>query len=116
MKEDEEEERSSDISGYHSETDSAIMMTGNSPFVSKNARTNFLQRSGQFHSMIYRSCGVCTSISANAPTAKSQYAASKISTLQSRKKNMLRLLTPICLNVGAWLNYVGATLEHNFGL
>ena len=48
VKEDEEEERSSDISGYHSETDSAIMMTGNSPFVTKNARTNFLQRSGQF--------------------------------------------------------------------
>jgi hypothetical protein len=47
VKEDEEEERNSDISGYHSETDSAIMMTGNSPFVTKNARTNFLQRSGQ---------------------------------------------------------------------
>jgi hypothetical protein len=46
VKEDEEEERNSDISGYHSETDSAIMMTGNSPFVTKNARTNFLQRSG----------------------------------------------------------------------
>jgi hypothetical protein len=49
VKEDEEEERNSDISGYHSETDSAIMMTGNSPFVTKNARTNFLQRSGAYN-------------------------------------------------------------------
>ena len=38
---------SSDISGgYHSDSDSTIMMSGNSPFVSKSAKHNFLQRSG----------------------------------------------------------------------
>ncbi|XP_023328547.1 uncharacterized protein LOC111701481 isoform X2 [Eurytemora carolleeae] len=47
IKEEEEEvaEPGSDISGYHSDSDSAIMMSGNSPFVSKNARSNFLLRS-----------------------------------------------------------------------
>ena len=43
----EEEDESSDVSGYHSDSDSAIMMSGNSPFVSKNARFNFLTRSGK---------------------------------------------------------------------
>ncbi|KAI5715338.1 hypothetical protein M8J77_014386 [Diaphorina citri] len=37
---------SSDISGYHSDSDSAIMMSGNSPYVTKRARHNFLTRSG----------------------------------------------------------------------
>jgi len=41
------EEDSSDISGYHSDSDSAIMMSGNSPYVSKRARYNFLSRSGK---------------------------------------------------------------------
>lgn len=36
---------SSDISGYHSDSDSAIMMSGNSPYVTKRARHNFLTRS-----------------------------------------------------------------------
>ena len=36
----------SDVSGYHSDSDSAIMMSGNSPYVSKHARFNFLTRSG----------------------------------------------------------------------
>ncbi|EEB10211.1 hypothetical protein Phum_PHUM025060 [Pediculus humanus corporis] len=40
-----DEADSSDISGYHSESDSAIMMSGNSPYVSKRARYNFLTRS-----------------------------------------------------------------------
>ena len=43
----EDEEDSSDISGYHSDSDSAIMMSGNSPYVSKRARYNFLSRSGK---------------------------------------------------------------------
>lgn len=43
----EDDEDSSDISGYHSDSDSAIMMSGNSPYVSKRARYNFLTRSGQ---------------------------------------------------------------------
>ena len=43
----EDEEDSSDISGYHSDSDSAIMMSGNSPYVSKIARYNFLSRSGK---------------------------------------------------------------------
>jgi len=42
----EDEGESSDISGYHSDSDSAIMMSGNSPYVSKRARYNFLTRSG----------------------------------------------------------------------
>jgi hypothetical protein len=46
MKEVAEDEDSSDISGYHSDSDSAIMMSGNSPYVSKRARHNFLSRSG----------------------------------------------------------------------
>lgn len=46
MKEVAEDEDSSDISGYHSDSDSAIMMSGNSPYVSKRARHNFLTRSG----------------------------------------------------------------------
>ncbi len=33
--------------GYHSDSDSTVMMSGNSPFVSKSARYNFLQRSGE---------------------------------------------------------------------
>jgi len=43
----EDEDDSSDISGYHSDSDSAIMMSGNSPYVSKRARYNFLSRSGK---------------------------------------------------------------------
>ena len=35
------------VSGYHSDSDSTVMMSGNSPFVSKTARYNFLTRSGQ---------------------------------------------------------------------
>ncbi|KAJ8894713.1 hypothetical protein PR048_000020 [Dryococelus australis] len=41
----EDDDDSSDISGYHSDSDSAIMMSGNSPYVSKRARHNFLTRS-----------------------------------------------------------------------
>ncbi|KAK6618843.1 hypothetical protein RUM43_013234 [Polyplax serrata] len=41
----EDDADSSDISGYHSDSDSAIMMSGNSPYVSKRARYNFLTRS-----------------------------------------------------------------------
>lgn len=40
------EEDSSDLSGYHSDSDSAIMTSGNSPFVTPRARYNFLSRSG----------------------------------------------------------------------
>ncbi|XP_043221769.1 uncharacterized protein LOC122381546, partial [Amphibalanus amphitrite] len=42
---DQEESDGSDISGYHSDSDSAIMTSGNSPYVSKSARYNFLYRS-----------------------------------------------------------------------
>ena len=38
---------SSDYSGYHSDSDSTVMMSGNSPFISKSARYNFLSRSGK---------------------------------------------------------------------
>jgi hypothetical protein len=44
---DEDLEDSSDVSGYHSDSDSAVMMSGNSPFVSNSARYNFLSRSGK---------------------------------------------------------------------
>ena len=44
--EEEDDKSNSDISGYHSDSDSTVMMSGNSPFVSKIARHNFLTRSG----------------------------------------------------------------------
>nr|CAD7196769.1 unnamed protein product [Timema douglasi] len=47
MKEVADDDDSSDISGYHSDSDSAIMMSGNSPYISKRARHNFLTRSGE---------------------------------------------------------------------
>ena len=37
----------SDISGYHSDSESAVMTSGNSPFISKEARFSFLSRSGR---------------------------------------------------------------------
>ena len=53
----------SDYSGYHSDhSDSTVMMSGNSPFISKSARYNFLQRSGQFRRIqygIYVYVGIC---------------------------------------------------------
>ena len=42
----EDEDDSSDVSGYHSDSDSTVMASGNSPFVPKSARYNFLSRSG----------------------------------------------------------------------
>ena len=44
---DEEEGDGSDISGYHSDSESAVMTSGNSPFISKEARFSFLSRSGR---------------------------------------------------------------------
>ncbi len=43
----EEEGEGSDISGYHSDSESAVMTSGNSPFISKEARYSFLSRSGE---------------------------------------------------------------------
>jgi len=54
MKEVAEDEDSSDISGYHSDSDSAIMMSGNSPYVTKRARHNFISRSGKLIRYISR--------------------------------------------------------------
>ena len=42
----EEEGEGSDISGYHSDSESAVMTSGTSPFISKEARYSFLSRSG----------------------------------------------------------------------
>ena len=42
---DDMEGDTSDVSPYHSDSDSAVMMSGNSPFISKTARYNFLSRS-----------------------------------------------------------------------
>jgi hypothetical protein len=56
----EDEEDSSDISGYHSDSDSAIMMSGNSPYVSKRARYNFLSRSSKkINDVIYKLIFLC---------------------------------------------------------
>ncbi len=44
-----EDSEGSDYSGYHSDSDSTVMMSGNSPFISKSARYNFLSRSGKFY-------------------------------------------------------------------
>ncbi|OXA57094.1 Mitochondria-eating protein [Folsomia candida] len=60
------EEDSSDLSGYHSDSDSAIMTSGNSPFVTPRARYNFLSRSegGKSNQEIRHKsnklCGVCS--------------------------------------------------------
>ena len=46
VSDDMEEGDTSDLSPYHSDDcDSAVMMSGNSPFISKTARYNFLSRS-----------------------------------------------------------------------
>ena len=47
VSEDKDEGESSDISGYHSDSESAVMTSGNSPFISKEERYNFLTRSGK---------------------------------------------------------------------
>ena len=44
---DDEIGNGSDISGYHSDSESAVMTSGNSPFISKEARYSFLSRSGK---------------------------------------------------------------------
>ena len=44
---DDEAGNGSDISGYHSDSESAVMTSGNSPFISKEARYSFLSRSGK---------------------------------------------------------------------
>ena len=43
--EGEDEGNTSDLSPYHSDSDSAVMMSGNSPYICKAARYNFLSRS-----------------------------------------------------------------------
>merc|ERR1719373_687894 len=43
--EGEDEGHTSDLSPYHSDSDSAVMMSGNSPFITKAQRYNFLSRS-----------------------------------------------------------------------
>ena len=47
-----------DYSGYHSDSDSTVMMSGNSPFISKSARYNFLSRSGRKYSKSKVSLGI----------------------------------------------------------
>ena len=46
--EEEDGGNGSDISGYHSDSESAVMTSGNSPFISKEARYSFLSRSGEW--------------------------------------------------------------------
>ena len=48
--EGEDEGNTSDLSPYHSDSDSAVMMSGNSPYISKAARYNFLLRSVRLRS------------------------------------------------------------------
>ena len=45
--EDDDDEEEENLS-YHSDSDSTVMMSGNSPFVSKAARYNFLSRSSKY--------------------------------------------------------------------
>ena len=47
--EEEDGGNGSDISGYHSDSESAVMTSGNSPFISKEARYSFLSRSGEWN-------------------------------------------------------------------
>ena len=46
VEQDDENEDDENLS-YHSDSDSTVMMSGNSPFVSKAARYNFLSRSSK---------------------------------------------------------------------
>ena len=66
VSEDKEDDgEGSDISGYHSDSESAVMTSGNSPFISKEARYSFLSRSGKLTCFTYfmrkkfRSKNVC---------------------------------------------------------
>ena len=53
VSEDKEDDgEGSDISGYHSDSESAVMTSGNSPFISKEARYSFLSRSGKWISFV----------------------------------------------------------------
>ena len=55
--EEEDGGNGSDISGYHSDSESAVMTSGNSPFISKEARYSFLSRSGELkNKKQYHSC------------------------------------------------------------
>jgi len=55
-----DESESSDISGYHSDSESAVMTSGNSPFISKEARYSFLSRSGICICIFFCNCrSVC---------------------------------------------------------
>ena len=51
MENDENDNDEEDLS-YHSDSDSTVMMSGNSPFVSKAARYNFLSRSSKFYDIL----------------------------------------------------------------
>ena len=50
--EDDDEEEEEENLSYHSDSDSTVMMSGNSPFVSKAARYNFLSRSSKLYIII----------------------------------------------------------------
>ncbi len=49
---DEEEDDDLDSNGYHSDSESCVMTSGNSPFISKEARYHFLSRSGRIQSQV----------------------------------------------------------------
>ena len=51
--EEEDGGNGSDISGYHSDSESAVMTSGNSPFISKEARYSFLSRSGEWNFFVF---------------------------------------------------------------
>ena len=54
--EEEDGGNGSDISGYHSDSESAVMTSGNSPFISKEARYSFLSRSGEWNLKLVYFC------------------------------------------------------------
>uniref|UniRef100_A0A0K8SKS7 Mitochondria-eating protein n=1 Tax=Lygus hesperus TaxID=30085 RepID=A0A0K8SKS7_LYGHE len=89
MKEVGDDEDSSDISGYHSDSDSAIMMSGNSPYVTKRARHNFLTRSVRSGSnRSGRPCLGLSSSSSDTPpdresTTEWEWSASKTNSCRS---------------------------------
>jgi hypothetical protein len=80
VEQDDENEDDENLS-YHSDSDSTVMMSGNSPFVSKAARYNFLSRSirsGSRHGMLRpaRSTGNLIDIS-SPPSLNEKEAAIK---------------------------------------
>ncbi|XP_018015044.1 uncharacterized protein LOC108671954 [Hyalella azteca] len=75
-----DDDEGSDVSGYHSDSDSTIMMSGNSPYITKHARFNFLTRSVRDRSHVGTRMALPMSGSTIASSALSSSALSSSQT------------------------------------